>query len=900
MKSAHEITEHKFLAGGGELGMLIRSFDWSKTSVGNPHQWPQSLRTTLSIILSSKFPMFLWWGADLIQFYNDAYRPSLGNGGKHPMAVGQKAIDCWPEIWTTIKPLIDHLRQTGESTWNENQLIPIFRNGHMEDVYWTFSYSPVQIESGEIGGVLVTVVETTEKVKAENALKESEHRFQNLVREANVGIIVLSGEEMRVDVVNDAYGRLIGLKSDDLLSKHLFDVIPDAEEVFRPILDKVRLTGESVYLYDQPYSVVTNGKKVEGFLNIIYQAYKESDGTISGVVALCHDITETTKSRDKIAASEKRYSDILTESVMAIGILKGPEMIVSFANEPLITSWRKGKDIIGKSVWEIMPEMKDQDFSQQLQKVYTTGVPYFGYEVKTINIQDGIPLELYYNFSYQPYTEEDNTITGVTILATEVTEQVLAKKQIEASEAFNRTVLESSPDCVKVLDNEGRIQFMNFNGLCQMEIDDFSAFKNKNWWTLWGTENEALVKASVDKALKGETAQFTALCLTAKGTTKWWDVVVSPVGKPGEPVKQIISVSRDITQKKEADEKIAASEKQFRTFADSIQNLAWIAKADGWIYWYNQQWYDYTGTTLEEMEGLGWQKVHHPDHIEKIIALSKEIWKKDEAFELTFPLRRHDGEYRWFLTRAYPVKDSNGNIERWIGTNTDVDDQRKALDQKDEFMSIASHEMKTPLTAAKAYLQLLEMSLGESNSQVKSFAKKANHSVERLNQLIVELLDVSKIQEGKINYNFAPLNFNELVESTVEDMQYSSPNHKIIKTGKTDYLVTGDKNRLEQVLINLLSNAIKYSPDSKDVYINIEEAAGEVKVIITDTGIGMNKRNLQKIFERYYRAEDAGTKFQGLGIGLYISNEIIQRHQGKMWAESEPGKGSAFYFTIPV
>jgi PAS domain-containing protein len=142
----------------------------------------------------------------------------------------------------------------------------------------------------------------------------------------------------------------------------------------------------------------------------------------------------------------------------------------------------------------------------------------------------------------------DDTITGITVLATEVTEHVLAKKQMAASELFNRTILESSPDCLKVLDIEGRIQFMNFNGLCLMEIDDFSTFKNKSWSTLWGSENEALVKASIDKALTGETAQFTALCPTAKGTPKWWDVVVSPVGVAGKPVQQIISVSRDITE----------------------------------------------------------------------------------------------------------------------------------------------------------------------------------------------------------------------------------------------------------------------------------------------------------------------------------------------------------------
>ncbi len=598
-------------------------------------------------------------------------------------------------------------------------------------------------------------------------------------------------------------------------------------------------------------------------------------------------------------------------------------------------------------------------------------------------------------------------------------EQVKASKLIEASEAFNRTILESSPDCLKVLDREGRIQYMNVSGICQMEIDDFSIVKNKYWWTLWGKENEEMVKASIDKAIKGETAHFTAVCPTAKGADKWWDVVVSPVYKPGEQVQQIISVARDITRQKEAEEQIRQkeemfksifdnslaaivvtndqgnylsankaaselldytvndllrmnvgalkttakdgatkrfeeyiskgeeagefdfitrngahkfvkyqairikadfnlnimmditelkeavqtiheSEEQFRTFADSIQNLAWIANAEGWIYWYNQRWYDYTGTTLEEMEGWGWQKVHHPNHVEKIIELTKQLWKKEEAFELTFPLRRQDGEYRWFLTRAYPVKDAKGNIERWIGTNTDINEQQKALNEKDDFISIASHEMKTPLTTAKGYLELLLRILSEENQTAVLYANKANQSLERLHGLVKELLDVSKIQNGKMDYNICTFNFNTMMDEAIENMQFTAKNHSLQITGNSLRQIKGDKDRIYQVLTNLLGNAVKYSPNGGKVFIKVEEQHGEILVSVQDFGIGMSSQHLDKIFDRYYRIQEHAVYFQGLGIGLYISNDIIERHKGKMWAESVQEKGSTFYFTLPL
>lgn len=275
------------------MGHLTRAFAWSSTPLGPVASWPHSLRTTVSILLHAKFPMFLWWGADLIQLYNDAYRPSLGKAGKHPTALGQRGEDCWPEIWPTIAPLIAQVRAGGEATWHEDQLIPIYRNGRLEDVYWTFGYSPVRDESGGVGGVLVVCTETTAQVVAVANLRRSDQRFQNLVREALVGIVVLTGEQMRVRIVNEAYGRLIDRTPAQLLNRPLFDVVPEAEAAFGPLLEGVRRTGEPLYLYGQPYAVTgPNGARKTGFVDLIYQPYREADGTITGVMALCQDVTE--------------------------------------------------------------------------------------------------------------------------------------------------------------------------------------------------------------------------------------------------------------------------------------------------------------------------------------------------------------------------------------------------------------------------------------------------------------------------------------------------------------------------------------------------------------------------------------------------------------------------------
>src|SRR5918993_4672546 len=222
----NEIHAVTFLKGGGEMGELTRSKDWTLTSLGAPSCWPSTLRTTVSIILNSKFPMFLWWGSELIQFYNDAYRPSLGVDGKHPEALGQRGVECWKEIWPTIKPLIDQVMFNAESTWSEDQHIPIYRNGKLEDVYWTFGYSPVMDESESPAGVLVTCTETTKTVQAIKKVQESENNLRNIIVNGPVAMSLLSGPSFIVEIATARMYELWGRSAEQLHNRPIFEGLP--------------------------------------------------------------------------------------------------------------------------------------------------------------------------------------------------------------------------------------------------------------------------------------------------------------------------------------------------------------------------------------------------------------------------------------------------------------------------------------------------------------------------------------------------------------------------------------------------------------------------------------------------------------------------------------------------
>ena len=235
-----------FLEDGGEMGELMRKKDWSKTLIGLPETWPQSLRTTMSIMLNSPFPMFLFWGEKLKCFYNDAYRPSLGMNGKHPFILGMSGKEAWPEIWDDISPLLGVVIEKGESIWRENQLIPIFRNGQIEDVYWTFSYSPVKDESGNIAGVLTVCTDNTEAVKAVNSLRESERRFREMADQSPIWIWITDAE-VNVQYANKELLNYIGIEnSSDFTGQVWKDVVHpnDIELVFSGFADAVQNLSE--------------------------------------------------------------------------------------------------------------------------------------------------------------------------------------------------------------------------------------------------------------------------------------------------------------------------------------------------------------------------------------------------------------------------------------------------------------------------------------------------------------------------------------------------------------------------------------------------------------------------------------------------------------------------------
>lgn len=1192
----------QFLLGGGEMGELIRSFDWSKTSVGSPDTWPQSLRIAVRIMLDSPFGMYIAWGNEYIQLYNDGYRPILG-ATKHPQALGISTRKTFAEIWPTIGPMFENVMQ-GTPVGFPDFILQLDRNGFIEECVFDFSYSPIRLKDGEVGGVLVTVIETTEKVKAAKALKESEQELQFAIEATELGTWELNTVTNKFRS-NSRLKEWFGLKPDEETELPLaLAVIADKDRDKVTAAIQTALQFSSGGHYDIIYTIIHPHTKKEKIVRAKGLASFNEQGIAYRFNGTLQDVTDEIDARRLLTESEQRLGNermVLYNSFMnapaGIAILKGDTHIYEFANSFYEKLFGK-KIAIGKTVQEHLPELEQQGIIAILNNVFTTGEPFIGKELPLeLNTKGGrILAKFFLDLVVQPLKDENGNVERLLAHIIDVTEQVEARKQIEVANQHLRSaaiLTENIADAVVGTDmdyktiswNKGAENLYGYTseeamGKHAKELlrTQFLSDEDKNAWEknldTIGKWRGEVVQSKIDGTLVSVLVSIAYV----------YDEDGKPIGA--------VAVNRDITGRKKAEEKIEASEAKFKMLSETIPHMVWTATPDGKKNFFNKYFLEYTGRSFEELKGDGWHKIIFPDDLEKELVQWHHHIKTGEDFKIEKRVRHHNGTYRWHLSHSIAQKNAKGKITGWIGTNTDISDQKsfaeeletkvkertyqlhiqnetfkhaeessmqgsysfnlttgklaysdnlyrligyepnefepsleefnkhvhpedrdyvtqaaekvlasktadawhyrmntktgalinikgtgrviesgdekllvgtlqnvtkefelnrelqekeeyrrqiinnapdavivineksiitlwnpkteeifgwkaeevlgldltdiiipiqyrqahregmkrllktgearilnktieltalnkegkefpisltisqatqqgnklfiaflrditlekrtkelaisnqsllkanteldasqklseKLLKQMDEFISIASHEMKTPLTTAKGYTELMLLSLSEDNQTVL-YATKANQAIGRLNNLVTELLDASKIQNGQLNYNITTFDFNKLLDETIEDIQHSAKNHSIQKTGNCSQQISGDRDRLQQVVINLLSNAVKYSPNADKVMVKIEEQDSKIQVSVQDFGVGISIQYLDKIFDRYYRVEEHAIHFQGLGIGLYISNNIIERHDGKMWAESEPEKGSTFYFTLPL
>jgi PAS domain S-box-containing protein len=414
-------------------------------------------------------------------------------------------------------------------------------------------------------------------------------------------------------------------------------------------------------------------------------------------------------------------------------------------------------------------------------------------------------------------------------------------------------------------------------------------------------EDLPFVKETMQRSIaERKPLDFEFRIINANGRVRWVLSKANTYYNDKGEAERMMGVSIDITERIKAIEALAESEKRFHSLSDHAPVMIWMSDENQQCNFVNKTWLDFAGTTMYEEIGKGWYERIHPDDRENFIQVYDEAYRKHEEFKIDFRLKRSDGEYRWVMVYGVPRYVNDQDFTGFIGTSTDITERIDLEKQKDDFMSIASHELKTPVTSIKAYTQILHEKFKKTGDiNTASMLGRLDVQIDKLTSLINTLLDVARIQNGQMDYVKKEFDISSFVQDVVENMQRTNPKHQLITEVKAVGNLFADKERIEQVLNNLISNAIKYSPDADKVLISVHEEKNQIIFSVRDFGIGMAKNVQEQIFQRFFRVSEAsGNRISGLGLGLYISAQIIKQQGGDIWVESEPGQGALFSFSL--
>jgi two-component system sensor histidine kinase VicK len=825
MLNRAQLETHNIYAAG-EMADRIRTFGWENTSLGSISTWPTPLLFAVNLILDAASPMFIWWGAEKIQFYNDAYLQILGTDStsKHPKALGQRGEDCWPEIWPIISPMLESVLNTGIPIYLEDQLIPIFRNGKLEDVHCTFSYTLIRDVNGMSGGILVICSETTEKVERRvadrtHALKSAQliseaqkERLASVISQVPAGLAILNGQEMVLEMANGYMLNLWG-RDEAVIGEPLLHFLPELkDQVFPALLNEVYTSGKPHFTQDAPVKLLIGGQMQTVYVDFSYTPLKSPLGETTSILILAEDVTPRTLSRKReqqlseelaasneqllntnerlketqeyirkvnadLAESEARLKYIIQEAPVAIAVMHKRELFIDSANTKILEIWGKTEAVFGKPLSLAFPELQGQPFLKILDDVFTSGEAYHAHEARVMLDHGGELTEVFSNFVYQPIKDDLGHTSDIVVVAVDVTEQVLSRKKIEQTEESLRLATDAA---------------------------------ELGTWSMPATKTEWTASAQVKKIF-------------------------------GLPADSTLSLEQAIDQVR-------------------------------------------------------------PDYRRLLLDTINNAVEAGRRFFIEYPIVSQDGKERWVRSVGRMIYDNDGTENYLTGALTDITEQKLEVQRKNDFIGMVSHELKTPLTSMNGYIQvLLKKARASSDTFSLNLLDKANSQVKRMTTMINGFLNVSRLEAGKMHIEKQRFDMKELMHEVEEEVLSTTVGHNMLFEPVMITFVHADRDKISQVVNNLIGNAIKYSPLGTTIQVACISVDNSVQVSVRDQGMGVSKQDIKHLFNRYYRVEGSHMKsIAGFGIGLYLCAEIVHRHGGHIWVESELGEGSTFFFTLPL
>lgn len=503
-------------------------------------------------------------------------------------------------------------------------------------------------------------------------------------------------------------------------------------------------------------------------------------------------------------------------------------------------------------------------------------------------------------------------------LEAEVAERKAIERRLRISENRYRRLFEASTDGILMVNpHTGTITDAN-PFLADLLGYSHEELLGKELWQIGLFPDHAATSEALRKLQEDRFLHYGALAIRSKDGRICYVEFVSTIFQTNG--HELIQCNiRDITDRTRAEMALRASEERFRTLANEAPLMIWQSDISGSSVYVNTTWCRFTGLTEKESLGFGWTQAIHSEDRDAAIDEWVQAIATRVPYHTQFRLRRCDGVYRYVLFYGNPYADPEGIFTGYIGTIVDITEQKELEVQREAFISLVTHELKTPLTALQGNVQLshrwLTRLLGsaeqlpaEQREMLEEVLTRLNRSQQQLrvqNRLINDLLDVSHIQENKLELNITPCDLVELVSETVQDYQAAHSTRCITLELPEQSIcqVHADRDRLQQVLSNYLTNALKFSPESEPVHVKVLPRGEEVRVEVQDHGPGLTHAQQEHIWDRLYQATQMRVQNgwrTGLGLGLYISQKLISQQHGQVGVESTPGNGATFWFTLPL
>ena len=628
----------------------------------------------------------------------------------------------------------------------------------------------------------------------------------------------------------------------------------------------------------------------------------------------------------------------MLQAPVAICVLRGKDYVIETMNEGMSAFWDRTLDqALNKPVFDVLPEVRDQGIKELLDNVYLTGERCVIEEISVDLMRNGKLETAFVKFIYEPLREGDGTVSGVMALAHEITEQVMARKKIEESELKFEAAILAVEGIIWTNNAKGEM-IGEQPGWANLTGQQFEEYQGLGWTkTVHPDDAQPTLNAWNDAVKHKKIFEFEHRVLTKDNGLRYFAVKAVPAFDDAGAILEWIGVHTDITEQKKAIQKIKESEYKFRLLADSMPQHIWTSDTEGNLNYFNQSVHDFSGLSVQQLNEGGLLQIVHPHDRENNIRVWAESISTGKDFLFEHRFKRYDGEYRWQLSRAIPQFEVNGNIQMWVGTSTDIQDQKTFTNELEKqvmerteqiaennielekmnkelqsFAYISSHDLQEPLRKIQIFsAQILADEFKNLSDAGKDKFVRMQNSAGRMQTLIQDLLTYSRTSKGERVFEMG--NLKEIVEEVKIELQEEllQKNAIIDMEADCDFMIIPFQFR--QLINNLIGNSLKFVQINQDPHISIKcvrEMGAALKnkkliankfywhIVFADNGIGFEQQYNQRIFEVFQRLHGR-QEYIGTGIGLAIVKKIVENHSGIIEASGEINKGSTFTIYIP-